>query len=160
MGTPTVVDVPLFSGKVVRFDEGRGYGFIAPDGGGDDVFLHVNDLPSDSDQIICGTSVKFRVIDGGRGPKAYDVRLFDNRNASGPAAPAAPPVKPSSTVAAAGSGGAADEADVICDVLSEQEFLAEVTELILASDTAVNAGQVLALREALRTFAHSHGWLD
>ena len=28
----------MLTGKVIRFDEVRGYGFIAPDGGGEDVF--------------------------------------------------------------------------------------------------------------------------
>lgn len=145
MGTPTVADVPLFTGKVISFEESRGYGFIAPDRGGEDVFLHVNALPTDSDRINCGTRLKFRVADGGRGPKAYDVRLFD--------ASAAVASTPTTTVAA-------EETDVTCDVLSEQEFLTEVTELILAADATVSACQVLALRRALCTFARSHAWLD
>ena len=156
MGTPTVVDVPLFTGKVVRFEESRGYGFIAPDRGGDDVFLHINDLPTDSDHIISGTRVYFRVIDGGRGPKAYDVRLFDNRDDSRAPAPSVP----STAVTATRPGGAVEESDVVCDVLSEQEFRADVTELILAADATINAAQVLALREALCRFAQSHRWLD
>ena len=36
---------------------------------------------------------------------------------------------------------------------------ADVTAVILAADRTISAGQVLAIREALCTFARSHGWL-
>jgi CspA family cold shock protein len=57
-------------GKVVRFDEFRGYGFVAPDAGGEDVFIHVNDLDFDKRLIEPGALVEFDVEDGDRGPKA------------------------------------------------------------------------------------------
>ena len=37
----------MLTGKVIRFDDVRGYGFIAPDGGGEDVFVHANVLGDD-----------------------------------------------------------------------------------------------------------------
>ena len=38
----------MLTGKVVHFDDMRGYGFIAPDKGGEDVFVHANVLADDS----------------------------------------------------------------------------------------------------------------
>lgn len=60
----------MLTGKVVRFDEVRGYGFIAPDGGGEDVFVHANVLGDDKYVFGPGLRVEFEVSDGDRGPKA------------------------------------------------------------------------------------------
>lgn len=65
----------MVRGKVVRFDDMRGYGFVAPDGGGEDVFMHVNDLDVDKRLITPGVVVEFTVEDGERGLKASDIRL-------------------------------------------------------------------------------------
>src|SRR5690606_31782118 len=62
-------------GKVVRFDDMRGYGFVAPEGGGEDVFMHVNDLDVDKRLIAPGVVVEFTVEDGERGLKASGIRL-------------------------------------------------------------------------------------
>ena len=43
---------------VKMFKEERGFGFITPDGGGDDVFFHATTL-RESDEIAEGASVKF-----------------------------------------------------------------------------------------------------
>jgi cold shock CspA family protein len=63
------------TGRVIRFDEIRGYGFITPDGGGGDIFLHVNDLEVDKDKVKRGTRVVFEVEEGGRGKFATLVRF-------------------------------------------------------------------------------------
>ena len=62
-------------GVVKFYEAGRGFGFIVPDDGGDDVFVHVTDL--DGVELIRGDKVTFEVVDGspGRGMKAINVSV-------------------------------------------------------------------------------------
>jgi CspA family cold shock protein len=84
----------MITGKVVRFDEVRGYGFIAPDGGGEDVFVHANVLGDDKYVIGPGLRVEFEATDGDRGPKAYAVHLLNDRGPAPAIAPVLTPVIP------------------------------------------------------------------
>ncbi len=84
----------MLTGKVIRFDEVRGYGFIAPDGGGEDVFVHANVLGDDKYMFGPGLRVEFESTDGDRGPKAYAVHLLPDRGPAPAAAPAPSPVIP------------------------------------------------------------------
>jgi cold shock CspA family protein len=77
--------VGMVTGRVVRFDSVRGFGFIAPDHGGDDVFLHVNDLLVPEHYVRSGLSVQFEVEEGGRGLKASAVRLAEGSDVKPPA---------------------------------------------------------------------------
>ena len=65
----------VLTGRIVRFDDEKGFGFIAPDGANSqqDVFLHVNGLVDRSTHLETGTRVSFQVMRGQRGLKAYDV---------------------------------------------------------------------------------------
>lgn len=65
----------MVAGRVVRFDGTRGYGFIAPEDGGEDVFLHVNDLLIPEESVRSGLVVEFEVESGERGLKASGIRL-------------------------------------------------------------------------------------
>jgi len=67
------------TGKILRFDEIRGYGFIAPDAGGEDVFLHANALLAEKHQYHPGVPVEFDIIEGERGLKATAVRVIKAR---------------------------------------------------------------------------------
>jgi CspA family cold shock protein len=58
-------------GAVKWFEPGKGYGFIAPDGGGKDVFIHVTALRrSGLTALDQGQRVKVEVIDGKKGLEA------------------------------------------------------------------------------------------
>lgn len=75
-------------GTVSWYDGGKGFGFLAPDSGGDDLFVHVRSLVGGLDELFEGDRVTFDVAEGERGPQARNVRLV-----GGPAhrgAPAAP----------------------------------------------------------------------
>ncbi|MFC0430408.1 cold-shock protein [Kutzneria buriramensis] len=75
------------TGRVLRFDDVRGFGFIAPDSGSEDVFVHANDLSEDKSVFKPGTNVEFQIEEGDRGLKAVDVRRAGrsaNRGGGGP----------------------------------------------------------------------------
>lgn len=66
------------TGTIKWFNTMKGYGFIAPDAGGNDLFVHANDLngviPNDLRE---GTRVEFTVTEGQKGPQANDVTLAE-----------------------------------------------------------------------------------
>ncbi|MEU0833178.1 cold shock domain-containing protein [Streptomyces sp. NPDC005969] len=143
----------MVAGRVVRFDGNRGYGFIAPEAGGEDVFLHVNDLLIPESYLRPGLEVEFEVEEGDRGPKASSVRLAHGAEAP-PAVPA--PTRP----AAAPSARNSATEDPTCDVLDAEEFSREVTELLLKAGPRLTAEQILEIRHELLKFAESHGWTE
>jgi cold shock protein len=129
----------MITGKVVRFDEGRGYGFIAPDNGGEDVFVHASELTDRGVAVACGTRVQFNIVDGGRGLKAYDVRVLGD----GVPEPVA--------------DEAAEEG---CEVFSESAFSAKVTDLLLTAVPQLTGSQILELRKHLLQFGRRNGWVE
>ncbi len=58
-------------GKVKFFNESKGFGFITPNDGGADVFVHVSGL---IDQIKENDVVEYDVQQGNRGLNAVNVR--------------------------------------------------------------------------------------
>ena len=62
-------------GTVSWFDTDKGFGFIAPVTGGEDVFVHVRALTGGLSGLSEGDRVTFDVAAGDRGPQARDVRL-------------------------------------------------------------------------------------
>lgn len=62
-------------GVVVRYDAERGFGFIAPDAGGEDLFVHVSVL-RDVEALLQGDRVRYEVRQSDRGPQADRVELM------------------------------------------------------------------------------------
>lgn len=59
-------------GTVKFFNESKGFGFIVPNDGGSEVFVHVSGL---IDQIRENDTVTFEVQDGRKGPNAVNVKV-------------------------------------------------------------------------------------
>ncbi len=60
------------NGIVKFFNNSKGFGFITPDDGGKDVFVHVNGL---TDDIKEGDKVVYDVEEGRKGLNAVNVRI-------------------------------------------------------------------------------------
>jgi cold shock protein len=60
-------------GTVKFFNTAKGFGFITPDGGGKDVFVHANALGGAI--LNEGTKVEFDVVEGKKGPQASGVKV-------------------------------------------------------------------------------------
>jgi CspA family cold shock protein len=66
-----------FDGAVKFFNSERGFGFIAPDQGGPDVFLHVSSLSRSGLQPpMDGQRVRFSIRAGKKGPEAANVSFI------------------------------------------------------------------------------------
>lgn len=70
-----VGEVRLATGKVKWFSERKGYGFIIPDEGGEDLFVHQSNITMEGFRSLQeGQSVEFEVGEGKKGPEAVDVK--------------------------------------------------------------------------------------
>ncbi len=62
-------------GTVSWYDEGKGFGFVTPDSGGADVFVHVRALAEGLTWLTEGDRVTYEVVHGDKGPQARDLHL-------------------------------------------------------------------------------------
>ncbi len=123
------------TGRIIQFNQTRGYGFIAPDGGGDDVFIHSEELKGQARGVQAGTRVQFDVVDGARGQKAYDVTVID----------------------AVGVEFADDD---LSDVISAVEYGGEVTDALITFCPDIRAAQIVEIRDRLTASARRRGWIE
>ncbi|MDQ4030305.1 MAG: cold-shock protein [Actinomycetota bacterium] len=64
----------MATGTVKWFNDSKGYGFIAPDGGSKDVFVHHSNIAGDGFKSLSeGQKVEFEVREGAKGPEAVNV---------------------------------------------------------------------------------------
>jgi len=64
----------MATGTVKWFNNSKGYGFIAPNEGGDDVFVHFSAIKSDGYRTLNeGQNVSYEVEQGPKGLQATDV---------------------------------------------------------------------------------------
>ena len=64
----------MSTGVVSKFMSEKGYGFITPDDGGKDIFVHNSDIKIEGSKTLSpGQKVKYDVAMEAKGPKASNV---------------------------------------------------------------------------------------
>ena len=65
----------MATGKVKWFNETKGFGFITPDGGGEDLFAHYTQIQGGGFKTLQeGQSVRFEVTMGMKGKQASNIQ--------------------------------------------------------------------------------------
>ncbi len=60
-------------GIVKFFNKQKGFGFITPDAGGKDVFVHMTNIIGNPESLREGQQVEYILANGRKGPEATDV---------------------------------------------------------------------------------------
>lgn len=98
------------TGTVRYFDSAKGHGFIVPDDGGEQLFVHFQDVNTAGPKELCaGQRVSFEVTQGPKGKQASNVQTDDASCGSPPAS--APAADEGSSGDASGESETWDEQD-------------------------------------------------
>ena len=69
--------IRMATGTVKWFNDDKGFGFITPDEGGKDLFVHFSGIASDGFRSLAeGARVSFDSESGDKGPKAVNVQVI------------------------------------------------------------------------------------
>lgn len=64
----------MATGTVKWFNADKGFGFIQPDGGGPDVFVHFSAIQGEGfKELLEGDKIEYEVTQGPKGPQAGQV---------------------------------------------------------------------------------------
>ncbi|MEZ5557395.1 MAG: cold shock domain-containing protein CspD [Pseudomonadales bacterium] len=92
----------MATGKVKWFNNAKGYGFILPEGGGEDLFAHYSSIQMEGYKTLkAGQEVEYELHQGPKGFHAVNIRATDVPGA-------APELANGSGGAAVGTSGGAD----------------------------------------------------
>lgn len=65
----------MATGKVKWFNNAKGYGFVLPEGGGEDLFAHYSSIVMEGYKTLkAGQDVDFDVVEGPKGSHAVNIR--------------------------------------------------------------------------------------
>ena len=70
----------MAKGTVKWFNSRKGFGFITPDDGSDDVFVHFSAIKGEDSEfktIYEGDIVEYDIVDGKKGPQANEVNVVE-----------------------------------------------------------------------------------
>lgn len=68
----------MATGSVKWFNEAKGYGFITPEDGSKDLFVHFSNIKAEGYKTLAeGAKVSFESRQGDKGPEAIDVMPVD-----------------------------------------------------------------------------------
>ena len=68
----------MASGTICRYFDQKGFGFIKPDAGEKDLFVHITEVKTEGvSSLTEGQRVTYEEIEGQKGPKAVNVEIVD-----------------------------------------------------------------------------------
>jgi len=101
----------MATGTVKWFNNAKGYGFILPEGGGEDLFAHYSSIQMEGYKTLkAGQAVHYETLEGPKGYHAVNIRVAELGDEA-PAEPRPPTVEFEDGFGADGQADGADGTD-------------------------------------------------
>lgn len=77
--TDTLRDATMPTGRVKWFNNAKGYGFILPEAGEEDLFVHYSSIQMDGYKTLkAGQLVSYDILEGPKGSHAINIQALDD----------------------------------------------------------------------------------